>query len=338
MSKRALLVTLTIASIILISAIAVTAKVKFLLSPVEPGRQVAFTVASGATVKDIAKILYDVGLIRSQELFRYAVRQRQLDGKLKAGDYSLASGLTIQEIVDRLERGQVNTVTFTVPEGLNVLQIADLLSEKGLVDKTKFLLAARNKDLVKDLLPDDPAIREPLEGYMFPNTYKVRRGSAEEEFVKVMVDAEKAFLTREMEDRLAAMHLTFHQALTLASIIEREAVFDEERALISAVYNNRLRIKMKLDADPTVLYAWGRTAGLLTYKDLELDSPYNTYRVPGLPPGPISTSGARALWAAVNPAQVDYLYFVASPDKTHVFSRTLSEHTANVRKIQSAPR
>jgi UPF0755 protein len=323
---------------VLVILVFASLELNYLFTPVNPGGQVSFSVPQGATAKDIADILYKAGLIKSSLLFRVIAKNRGLDGRLKAGDYILEEGLTMSQIVERLEKGQVSTLSFTVPEGLTVEQAADTLSEKGLVDHDRFLAAARNKDLVKEFLPDDVRIREPLEGYLFPNTYKVRKGSSETEFVRVMAEATKAMYTPDMQGRLASLSLTFHQALTLASIIEREAAYDEERPVMSAVYNNRLRIKMKLDADPTVLYAMGRTSGVLLKKDLDFDSPYNTYKVAGLPPGPIAAPGARSIIAAVNPAPVDYLYFVAKSDRTHVFSKTLAEHNANVRKVQSPPK
>lgn len=310
-------------------------ELNYLFTPVNPGGEVRFVIPQGASARQIADILHEAGLIKSPVLFRLIAKNRGLDGRLRAGDYLLEAGLPMSEIIDRLEKGQVHTQAVTIPEGMTVVQIAELLDEKGIVKRDDFLQAARNKDLVSEFLPDDPAIREPLEGYLFPDTYRFGKGATSEEIVRLMVDTLKSHLTAEVRQQLAARNMTFHQVLTLASIIEREAIVDEERPIIAGVYTNRLRMKMKLDADPTVLYAHGRTHGLLTLKDLEVVSPYNTYRAIGLPPGPIAAPGLKSIQAALNPADVDYLYFVARNDNTHVFSRTLAEHNANVRRYQS---
>ncbi len=311
-------------------------EVNFLFTPVNPGGQVSFVVPSGATARDIAQILHEAGLIKSPVLFRLIAKYHGLDGRLKAGDYQLEAGLTMSEIVRRLEEGQVKTIAFTVPEGLTVVQVAELLEQKGLVSKSEFLEAARDLSLVEEFLPAGVQLGEPLEGYLFPETYHVGPDASAPEIVRLMLDTLKSHISADVSGKMAEMGYSLHEVLTLASIIEKEAVIDDERAIISGVYHNRLRINMKLDADPTVLYAHGRTHGSLTYKDLDIESAYNTYRVSGLPPGPIASPGWKSIQAALYPAEVDYFYFVARDDSSHVFSRTLAEHNANVRRYQSS--
>src|SRR5690606_4796977 len=181
-------------------------------------------------------------------------------------------------------------------------------------------------------LPEGVALQEPLEGYLFPDTYVFTRTTTEKHLIAGMLDGFQRALERALGDeglqRAEDLGLTVHEVVTMASIIEREAQVAAERPLIAAVYHNRLRIGMKLDADPTVLYALGRTDGRLLYEDLEVDSPYNTYRNPGLPPGPIASPGEAAIRAALHPADVDYLFFVAKGDGSgeHLFARTYEEH------------
>lgn len=305
------------------------------LTPV-PGSDepVIVSVPPGATTRQIGLILQEAGLVKHAWMFRLVVEMKGQDGKLRAGEYELRPGITMAQIVEKLLRGHVVTYPLTVPEGLTVEQIATLVEQRGLGSREKFLEAARNPELVREFLPEDAECREPLEGYLFPDTYLFPRHVTEEFMVRAMVSRFNQVFSEEWRRRATDLGFSAHQMATLASIIEREAVVADERPIISGVYHNRLKVGMRLQADPTVLYALGRSSGAVRFRDLEVDSPYNTYRYAGLPPGPIANFGVAALRAALFPADVPYYYFVARNDGTHAFAVTYQQHLANIAKYQ----
>ncbi|MFO7274303.1 MAG: endolytic transglycosylase MltG [Bacillota bacterium] len=315
------------------------------LLPVSPGAAdpVVVAIPQGASTAEIAEILHDHGLIRHPLAFRIRARQQGLDGRLQAGVYRLHAGMSTPEILEKLARGDILTARFTIPEGFTVAQIVDRLADMGLVDREELRAALAEAAKEWPYLPRDVSLREPLEGYLFPDTYRVPVGADGRVvdpriIVRAMLDRFEDVFDRRRQERARQLGLSVHEVVTLASIIEREAKVPEERPLIAAVYHNRLRRGMKLDADPTTLYAVGRTSGPLTRRDLRVDSPYNTYRYPGLPPGPIGAPGVGAIDAALYPADADYLYFVLRPDGSgrHQFARTLEEHNRNVRAWRAA--
>lgn len=297
---------------------------------------VRVSLPPGAGAREIARLLHRAGLIKHPIVFEVLVRARGVENRLIAGDYEIPVGRPMGDILAQLVEGRVATVTFTIPEGLTIAQIADVLDEKDFAKAEGFLAACRRLKLNGDLLDGDKVQPlEQMEGYLFPDTYRVARGIGVDDLVKIMFFRWQAEFGEARRNRAAELGMTVHQVMTLASIIEREAKKPEERALISAVFHNRLKAGMKLDADPTVLYAIGEPGGELTLEDLAVDSPYNTYKYPGLPPGPICNPGAACIDAALYPADTDYLYFVARPDGTHDFSVTLREHMAKKRKYQA---
>ncbi|MFS8570426.1 MAG: endolytic transglycosylase MltG [Thermaerobacter sp.] len=314
-----------------------------LLEPVDPTSTdpVIVTLAEGSGAQQIARQLEDLGLIRSARAFRFYVRRENVAHRLRAGEYELSRAMSVPEIVTRLVRGEVITYRVTVPEGLTVAETLEIAAATGFFDAAELRRAVAAAAAEWPYLPEGVELQEPLEGYLFPDTYVFTRTTTEEHLIAGMLAGFERVLERVLgeqgQQRLEELGMTVHEIVTLASIIEREARVAEERPLISAVYHNRLRLGMKLDADPTVLYALGRTEGRLLYEDLEVDSPYNTYRYPGLPPGPIASPGAASLEAALYPADVDYLYFVAVGDGSgrHVFARTYEEHLRNVRQYRS---
>ncbi|ADU51331.1 aminodeoxychorismate lyase [Thermaerobacter marianensis DSM 12885] len=318
------------------------------LQPPRPGstQAVVVRVPRGASSVEIAELLYRRGLIRDPLAFRVLARLQGRDGELRAGVYRLSPGMPAAAILDKLARGEILTARFTIPEGWTVAQVADHLDRQGLVDRQAFRAALDRAAATWPYLPRDPkaraALKEPLEGYLIPDTYRVpvdESGRADPALVvRMMLDRFRQVFGEGEEERARRLGLTVHQAVTLASIVEREARVADERPVIAAVYLNRLERGMSLDADPTVLYALGRTSGTLTYRDLRTDSPYNTYRYPGLPPGPIGAPGRAALQAVLQPADVDYLYFVLSPDGSgrHRFARTLAEHNRNVQAYRQS--
>lgn len=323
--------------LLLISCLALAAVLAGLLGwashPVRPGDNttVRVVIPKGASVQDIGRLLHGQGLIRSPLVFRALAEWSGTAASLQAGEYDFSPGLTISEIIRRLARGEVVTYPFTIPEGYTVTQIADLLANQGLADRDRFLAAASRAELAPVPIPDPGQVRYPLEGYLFPDTYRVPRGVSEPELVSLMVRRFREVFTPEMSGRSRELGLTPHQLVTLASIVEKETGVPEERPLVAGVFWNRLRRGMLLQADPTVRYAADNLDRPLSRRDLQVDSPYNTYRYPGLPPGPIANPGAAALQAVLQPTQTDYLYFVARGDGTHKFSRTLPEHLEAVR-------
>lgn len=305
----------------------------FILSPVGPPDAPSrrLDIPARSTAAEIASLLHREGLVRSDLAFRVFVRCKGLESGLKAGEYELSPALSTPDIVERLFQGRQVTRRFTVPEGYNTAQIAALLGEEGLVDPQAFLNEVATGHFSQPFVPSLPPGPNRLEGYLFPDTYTVTRDAGPHRIIDCML-ARFAAESERLDLPAAARRagLSLHQAVTLASLIEREARREDERRLISGVLHNRLRLGMPLQVDATVLYALGRTAAdQVTLNDLTVDSPYNTYRITGLPPGPIANPGAASLAAAVNPAPTPYLYYVAKPDGSHAFARTLEEHNRN---------
>jgi UPF0755 protein len=286
----------------------------------------------GASLHQIATQLDQAGLIRHRWMFVLYASWLRPGPHLQAGEYALQATLSPAQIVDIMRHGRVVQHVLTIPEGLTVRDIASLIAAKGLGKRQTILDLAHDKSFIESL----GLTVSSLEGYLFPDTYHVPRGISERDLLALMVRTLQANYTEEIAARGRQLGLTQHEVLTLASLIEKEAQIDAERSLIAAVYHNRLRRGMRLQCDPTVIYALGeRFDGNLRKEDLRIDSPYNTYRYAGLPPGPIANPGRRSIEAAVTPAPVDYLYFVATGrNGTHQFSRTLREHNNAVRKYQ----
>jgi UPF0755 protein len=250
---------------------------------------------------------------------------------LKAGVYEFDKPLSPVEVIDKLVRGDVVLKTITVREGLDRFAVAKLFADEGLGTESTWDTATRNADLIRDIAPE----AESLEGYLFPDTYKFNPGTPAPVIVQQMVANFRKHWGNEIA--LITTGLGAHQTVTLASIIETEAQQPQERPVVASVYINRVRRRMLLGADPTVIYALklaGRWDGNIRKADLQIDSPYNTYRKPGLPPGPIANPGLASLRAAAAPATTPYLYFVARNDGSHVFSTTNEEHNRNVEKYQ----
>jgi UPF0755 protein len=302
--------------------------------PVGPGGRVSVVIPRGASTRRIGEVLAAAGVVRDPRAVLIATVARRAAGRLRHGEYLLAPSQSALEIVDALVRGDVVLHRVTIPEGYTVGQIADLLAAEGLADRERFLRVALHsgRRLRRSGLADLPL--ESLEGYLFPDTYRVTRGLDEEALVAMMLDRFDAAVGAGERDAARAHGLTLHQLLTVASMIERETRVAGERPLVASVIYNRLARGMRLEIDATVLYALGRHKEHLTLADLEVDSPYNTYRYPGLPPGPIANPGLAAIAAAAAPAETPYLYYVLKPDGSHHFSRTLEEHRAAVRRYR----
>jgi UPF0755 protein len=279
---------------------------------------------------DVARILDQAGVIRSPVGFTLLTLVRGSMRSLKAGEYQIPKGANTVAVLTMLEGGQVLQHNVVFHEGATVAELASQLATEGLAKADDVLRVARDGLFLRTLdVPGDS-----LEGYLFPDTYQFVKGMTPEEILARMVARMRERVSPAVLDRARERDLSFHQLLTLASIIEKEAVDPSEMPLISGVFWNRLRLEMPLQADPTVQYAVGKDRQRLTHEDLLVESPFNTYRRVGLPPGPIASPSLAAIRAAVNPAAVGYLYFVAIDERHHRFSTTLADHNAAVAKYR----
>jgi UPF0755 protein len=295
--------------------------------------EVFVEIPPGSSTASMGKRLTDAGVVPNALAFRAAVWMRKAGRHLQAGEYRFDRPATPMEVVDRIARGDVFLRSITFREGLTIRQMAAVFEEKGFGPADDFVKAASSPDRIRVLDPQAPD----LEGYLFPNTYALPRRATAETLVERMVSEFERVLTPEFRAQATARGLSVRELVTLASIVEKETGAAQERPLVAAVYTNRLRIGMGLQCDPTVIYALeraGRYDGNLRRADLGIDSPYNTYRYPGLPPGPIAAPGLASLAAAAAPADVPYLYFVSRNDGSHVFASTLEKHNRNVWQYQ----
>ena len=294
------------------------------------GPPVRVVVPRGATFGAAADSLASKGVIGSATGLRLWAKWKGRDRAIKPGTYEFRPGQSYASLVDALESGKGVVRVMTVVEGWELRQIVPQLARVLEVPLDSVQAAVRDTALLRRL--DVPT--ETLEGYLFPATYSFGAGTSARDAVRQMVARFEAAWKPEWNARLQEMALDRHDVVTLASIVEREARRPEERPVIAAVYYNRLRKGMRLEADPTVEYALRRRGMRMFYRDLEVESPYNTYRVKGLPPGPIGSPGAPSIAAAASPAAVPYLFFVAHPDGHHEFRTTFAEHTQAVREAR----
>ncbi len=300
-------------------------------SPTPRGAPIRVIVPRGSSFAVATDSLKRAGLVGSPLLFRMYARFRKEDRNIKPGTYLLKRGTPWADIIEALNGGKGLVNTITIPEGFGLFQIVPLLSERLQVPADSINAVVRDSALRNRV----GASAETLEGYLFPDTYAFPVGTTARESVTEMVKGFERRWKPEWRARLDSIGLDRNKAITLASIVEREARRPEERPVIAAVYLNRLKAGMLLQADPTVQFALGRHTPRVLLKDLEKDSPYNTYKYPGLPPGPIASPGSASIVAALNPAKVDYLYFVAAPDGHHEFRRTLTEHEQARKAVRS---
>jgi UPF0755 protein len=300
------------------------------------GEEQFVEIAAGSSTRVIGEQLVSSGVIRDRLTYRLALWRTGQARRLQAGEYRFDRPMRPLEIIDKIARGDVYVIHVTLPEGLTIPEMSRIVEAHGLGPASAFVEAASNAALIRSL---DPMARD-LEGYLFPDTYPLPRHAGTARLVRAMVDRFDAVFTPALSRAAEGRGLTVHQAVVIASLVEKETARPEERPLVAAVYENRMRVGMGLQCDPTVIYALrraGHYAGFLRKDDLAFDSPYNTYRYAGLPPGPIASPGLASLEAAVYPANVDYLYFVSRNDGSHEFARTLDEHNRNVAKYQRSP-
>ncbi|WP_241254454.1 endolytic transglycosylase MltG [Brevibacillus sp. SYP-B805] len=317
------------------------------LQPVAPGSQAVqkqVKIPPGASVREIGGLLEENGLIRSGTIFAYYVRSKGVGSRLQAGTYSFRVGQTIDEMVASMVNGDVipDSVRFTIPEGWNVEQIATALAEQKLVDKEKFL-----KEVNTGSFPEFPFVaaipkkaerKYRLEGYLFPDTYEVKKGATEHEIIAKMLAQFQKEMKPEWVETLKKRQMSIDDAVNLASIVEREVVVDKERPIVAGVFFNRIREHWLLQSCATVQFVLGKQRDRITFDDLKVDSPYNTYLHPGLPPGPIANPGRASLAAVVQPAKHDYFFFVTKKDGSseHYFSKTYEEHLAKDAKSRGS--
>lgn len=301
------------------------------------GESAIVVIPQGASPGQVARALDDAGIIRGRTPFTLLTRLRGVSSKLKAGEYVFDHPMTLDDVIERIVRGEVLLHRVTVPEGLSGPEILDRIARLRLVRRAELDEAFRDPSPIRDL---DPEARD-LEGYLFPETYRFARGTSAKKILGEMVAHFRRAYTEEVGGAAATMGMSTRQVVTLASLIEKETSIQGERARVSAVFHNRLRLGMPLQCDPTVIYALsvaGRTAAQLTRDDLDFVSPYNTYVNTGLPPGPIASPGRASLRAAVRPAPVKDLYFVADGTGGHYFSGTLEQHERAVSRYRRIKR
>jgi UPF0755 protein len=290
-------------------------------------------IPPGSGPAEIRRRLIDAGVVSDEFTFRAALWWSGEARNLQAGEYRFAEPMSAVAVIQTIGRGDIYTQRITFPEGLTIAEMARLYESRAFGSAASFVAAAGDPSAIAAL---DPAASD-LEGYLFPETYALPRGVPAARLVAQMVARFLATYAADLRRSAEAQGLTTRQVVTLASLVEKETASPREHPLVAAVYRNRLRLNMPMQADPTVIYALqkaGRYDGNIRREDLQFDSPYNTYRYPGLPPGPIAAPGKASLEAALAPADVPYLYFVSRNDGTHVFAETLAQHNANVYEHQ----
>ncbi|PIQ95667.1 MAG: aminodeoxychorismate lyase [Nitrospinae bacterium CG11_big_fil_rev_8_21_14_0_20_56_8] len=293
--------------------------------------RVIFDIPPGLTLKQISVRLAQQKLIPSASAFRILAYLKNQQNLVKVGEYALSPTQLPSQILDQLTSGKAILYSITIPEGYRITEIDNLLKQSRLVKDDEFIRHTQDPQLIRQwAIPT-----RSLEGYLFPETYNFSRYTGAQKIVETLLDTFKdRVLKKEYLDRARALGFTFHEIVTLASLIEKETGVDEERKLISSVFHNRLKKRMRLQTDPSVIYALEEFDGNIRKRDLFVDSPYNTYRYSGLPPGPIANPGLKSVIAALFPVRTNHLYFVSKQDGSHYFSSTLEEHNRAVKKYQ----
>ncbi len=302
----------------------------YLMTPLKPGApKKAFVVEEGATLRQVAARLQEQGIIKGKGLFVLWARVTGAGTRIKSGEYLLGPSMPPAKVLATLVRGRVRTHPVTIPEGFTAAQIARLLEAKGLADKEEFLKLVKDPEFARALKVPSSS----LEGYLYPDTYYFSVGLSPRAIIKEMV---RRFweVMGQLSEEIERSGMSLHEVVTLASIVEKETGRPEERPLIASVFLNRLKKGMRLESDPTVIYGLKDFDGNLTRRHLATPTPYNTYQIKGLPPGPIANPGIDSIKAVLNPVETDFLYFVSRNDGTHHFSSTLREHNKAVYKFQ----
>jgi UPF0755 protein len=311
-------------------AIIITGFGLYFVKPVEKaGSDQVIMVQEGMSLKEVAERLESRGILRNKKIFILWTRLMGYSRQIKAGEYLLSSSMAPIKIMEILTRGIIITYSVTIPEGFSIDQIGGILAEKGLVDKAEFISIAKEQEIISKY----GIVGASLEGYLYPDTYQFGRGLSPVSIIDSMI---KRFneVVRPYSEQIDESGMTIEEVITLASIIEKETGRAEERPIIASVFLNRIRRGMRLESDPTVIYGMDNFQGNLTRKDLSEYTPYNTYMIRGLPPGPIANPGLESIRAVLFPSETDYLYFVSKNDGSHYFSKNLEEHNRAVRIYQ----
>jgi len=311
-----ILITLIITGYFFYSKIFLPPRGDFSKEPIE------VKIKPGFSLRIIADTLESKGLIKKKEDFIFTNKLFRNVNRLKAGRYNIPGGLSVYEVMDIIVKGKTSNIKVVIQEGLISTQIASILAKKVEIDSANFIKFVSDTSFINKLNIKSNS----LEGYLFPNTYFFHWGITEKEIIKILLKEFNRNFTDSLKIVVKNKGWTVGQILTLASIIEGEALIDSERAVISSVYHNRLQKGMLLQADPTIQFIIPDGPRRLLNKDLTIDSRYNTYIYPGLPPGPVNNPGKNSIVAAITPAKTEYLYFVAKGDGSHIFSKTLSQH------------
>ncbi|WP_300369627.1 endolytic transglycosylase MltG [Brachyspira sp.] len=329
--KKILIILIIFTAIVSASSVAF---IQYMISPVGgDNEKVYFEIKQGEGASSIAKKLELQGLIRNSKIFLVFAKYLKYDRKLLSGYYEVNRSMSMIDIMKHLNSGKQAMVQFTIAEGKNIYEIATYLEAQGFTTKEEFLEVCHDKDILKKYnIPSDS-----VEGYIFPSTYYIVKGNPTKTLVTYMIDSlYKQF--PDLEERAKKIGRNVHEVLTMASIVEKEMGPLDDPKLIASAYYNRLKIDKRLEADPTTIYAMTLVKGdyiekpNLRYDDLRMIHPYNTYKNTGLPPGPICSSGARAIEAALEPANTDYIFFVADGTGKHAFSVTYEEHVENINR------
>jgi len=302
----------------------------FITTPVTPTQPQTIEIKQGSSFSHIAGQLQEAGIVSDVRRFTLLARWRKATGQIHAGDYLFAASATPDQVLTRLVSGDIRKFQVTIPEGFNLQEIAARLEKTGIGSAQEILALCKDNSFLNELGVEATS----LEGYLFPETYTYTSSTTPRQILRAMVEQLDAQITPELLQSAAALNLNRHQLLTLASIVQKEAGNLMEMPLIAAVFHNRLQRGIPLQADPTVIYGVVDFDGNLTRKHLNTPTPYNTYRMRGLPPGPIASPGSFALHATANPAASNDLYFVARGDGTHEFNATLKAHNRAVRRYQ----
>jgi UPF0755 protein len=319
--------------IICLSILAALSYWFFLIPPSKDSAAKIILIKKGTPLRKVSEMLRQDGVIKEPHLFALVARILGKRGEIKAGEYEFHTRMLPLEVLDMLVSGQVKTHLVTIPEGFTLHQIADLLHGLEIVDGQAFVQKASSPVFIASL--NIPQFEGPhLEGYLFPNTYHLVREMDPEEVIRTMVHQFKKMFTPELAERASRLGMSERDAVIVASIIEKETAIPGEKVLVSAVFHNRLMKKYPLQSDPTVIYGIPHFDGNLTRQHLLTPGPYNTYLVHGLPATPICNPGKESLWAAVNPAQVPYMYFVSRNDGSHYFSASIEDHNRAVSMYQ----
>ncbi len=295
---------------------------------------VIIEIKSGATLPQIAQQLYDLGIINNQRRFRLAAFLMRRDTKLRAGRFNLKRAANYYELIRTLADWENGAIKVVIPEGYTSRQIAQLLRARIGMPPERFLSLVKDKNVARSYGFDAPS----LEGYLFPATYYFLEGDSPEYVIQRMVERFREVWTDSLQNLALKRGMTSHQVLTIASIVEGECMVDSERPIVASLYYNRLKRHKRLEADPTIQYIIPDSPRRLKREDLRIDSPYNTYRYAGLPPGPINNPGLKSIKAAINPARTKYLYMVSNGDSTHTFATNYEEFLIAKRRLQQIRR